>query len=209
MVMYHNCGGPRMASYIDSVSFTIFGDIPKQQLLEFDRQGGAASLAAGPSPGSATACPLARVIGASLVGKALFTPRKPLSSVIDPEAKPGGLGNRYPVDREDFREIQHPWSPERELDDGAVPKRTSKTRTGQGFWALSFCFAIEELRSQPASSAGSIQARANGRRLRSKYWLDVSRSRPDCAAKDSGELMAVSALCSFISLTRTRRGKPG
>jgi hypothetical protein len=40
-----------MASYIDSVSFTIFGDIPKQQLLEFDRQGGAASLAAGPSPG--------------------------------------------------------------------------------------------------------------------------------------------------------------
>jgi hypothetical protein len=36
MVMYHNCGGPRMASYIDSVGSTIFGDIPKQQLLELE-----------------------------------------------------------------------------------------------------------------------------------------------------------------------------
>jgi len=36
MVMYHNCGGPRMASYIDSVGSTIFRDVPKQQLLEFE-----------------------------------------------------------------------------------------------------------------------------------------------------------------------------
>jgi hypothetical protein len=35
VVMYHNCGGERMASYIDSVSKTIYGDVPKQQLLDF------------------------------------------------------------------------------------------------------------------------------------------------------------------------------
>jgi hypothetical protein len=35
MVMYHNCGGERMASYIDSVSKTIYGDVPKQELLDF------------------------------------------------------------------------------------------------------------------------------------------------------------------------------
>ena len=36
MVMYHNCGGERMASYIDSVSSTIYGDTPKQLLLDFE-----------------------------------------------------------------------------------------------------------------------------------------------------------------------------
>jgi hypothetical protein len=36
MVMYHNCGGERLASYIDSVSQTIYGDTPKQSLLEFE-----------------------------------------------------------------------------------------------------------------------------------------------------------------------------
>lgn len=37
MVMYHNCGGPRLASYIDSVTQTIYGDIPKEQLtLDFE-----------------------------------------------------------------------------------------------------------------------------------------------------------------------------
>ena len=36
MVMYHNCGGERMTSYIDSVSQTIYGDTPKQSLLEFE-----------------------------------------------------------------------------------------------------------------------------------------------------------------------------
>ncbi|HLJ45329.1 MAG TPA: hypothetical protein VKU01_04945 [Bryobacteraceae bacterium] len=35
MVMYHNCAGERMASYIDSVSATIYGDVPKQELLDF------------------------------------------------------------------------------------------------------------------------------------------------------------------------------
>jgi hypothetical protein len=35
MVIYHNCGGERMASYIDSVSKTIYGDVPKQELLDF------------------------------------------------------------------------------------------------------------------------------------------------------------------------------
>jgi hypothetical protein len=33
IVIYHNCGGERMASYINSVSQTIHGDIPKQELL--------------------------------------------------------------------------------------------------------------------------------------------------------------------------------
>jgi len=33
MVIYHNCGGERMASYINSVSKTIYGDIPKEELL--------------------------------------------------------------------------------------------------------------------------------------------------------------------------------
>lgn len=35
MVMYHNAGGPRIASYIDSVSETIWGDVPKGELLQF------------------------------------------------------------------------------------------------------------------------------------------------------------------------------
>ncbi len=35
MVMYHNCGGERMASYIDSVHGNLFGDVPKEELLEF------------------------------------------------------------------------------------------------------------------------------------------------------------------------------
>ena len=34
IVMYHNCGGERMASYIESVGRTIYGDIPKQELLD-------------------------------------------------------------------------------------------------------------------------------------------------------------------------------
>ncbi len=36
IVIYNNCGGERMASYIDSVGQTIYGDTPKQLLLEFE-----------------------------------------------------------------------------------------------------------------------------------------------------------------------------
>lgn len=35
MVMYHNCAGPRIASYIDSVGQTIYGDVPRDELLRF------------------------------------------------------------------------------------------------------------------------------------------------------------------------------
>jgi hypothetical protein len=35
MVMYHNCGGERLASYIRSTSHTIYGDVPEQELLDF------------------------------------------------------------------------------------------------------------------------------------------------------------------------------
>ena len=35
MVMYHNCGGERMASYIRSVGRTMFADVPRQELLDF------------------------------------------------------------------------------------------------------------------------------------------------------------------------------
>ncbi|MGO9257520.1 MAG: hypothetical protein ACLQU1_14590 [Bryobacteraceae bacterium] len=35
MVMYHNCGGERMAGYIRNVSSTIYGDVPQQELLDF------------------------------------------------------------------------------------------------------------------------------------------------------------------------------
>ena len=35
MVMYHNCGGERMASYVASVSRTMYGDVPPQELLDF------------------------------------------------------------------------------------------------------------------------------------------------------------------------------
>ncbi len=35
IVMYHNCAGERMASYISSVGKTMYGDIPAQQLLDF------------------------------------------------------------------------------------------------------------------------------------------------------------------------------
>ena len=36
MVMYHNCGGERMASYIDSMTGTVYGDLPKQDALDFE-----------------------------------------------------------------------------------------------------------------------------------------------------------------------------
>jgi hypothetical protein len=36
MVMYHNCGGPRMASYIRSMSSGAFADLTAQQMLEFE-----------------------------------------------------------------------------------------------------------------------------------------------------------------------------
>jgi len=35
MVMYHNCGGERLATYIRSVGRTIYGDVPPQELLGF------------------------------------------------------------------------------------------------------------------------------------------------------------------------------
>jgi len=35
MVMYHNCGGERMAGYIHAVGQTIYGDVPPQELLDF------------------------------------------------------------------------------------------------------------------------------------------------------------------------------
>jgi hypothetical protein len=35
VVMYHNCAGERMASYIDHVGATLYGDVPKEELLEF------------------------------------------------------------------------------------------------------------------------------------------------------------------------------
>jgi hypothetical protein len=35
MVMYHNCGGERMASYIRSVGTNLYGDVPPQELLDF------------------------------------------------------------------------------------------------------------------------------------------------------------------------------
>jgi hypothetical protein len=35
MVMYHNCGGERMAGYVDNVGSSIYADIPKQELLDF------------------------------------------------------------------------------------------------------------------------------------------------------------------------------
>ncbi len=35
IVMYNNCAGERMAGYIDSVSQTLYGDVPPQQLLDF------------------------------------------------------------------------------------------------------------------------------------------------------------------------------
>ncbi len=35
IVMYNNCAGERMAGYISSVSQTLYGDVPPQQLLDF------------------------------------------------------------------------------------------------------------------------------------------------------------------------------
>jgi len=35
MVMYHNCGGERMAGYIRTVGRTIYGDVPGHELLDF------------------------------------------------------------------------------------------------------------------------------------------------------------------------------
>jgi hypothetical protein len=35
MVIYHNCAGERMAGYINTVGSTIYGDVPKQELLDF------------------------------------------------------------------------------------------------------------------------------------------------------------------------------
>jgi len=35
IVIYHNCGGERMAEYIESVQQTLYGDVPQQELLDF------------------------------------------------------------------------------------------------------------------------------------------------------------------------------
>jgi hypothetical protein len=35
IVIYHNCGGERMAEYIESVHQTLYGDVPQQELLDF------------------------------------------------------------------------------------------------------------------------------------------------------------------------------
>ena len=35
IVIYHNCGGERLASYTNSVAKTMFGDVPAQELLDF------------------------------------------------------------------------------------------------------------------------------------------------------------------------------
>jgi hypothetical protein len=35
IVIYHNCGGERMADYVNNVGSSMFGDIPKQELLDF------------------------------------------------------------------------------------------------------------------------------------------------------------------------------
>lgn len=35
IVIYHNCGGERMAAYINNVGSSIFADVPKQELLDF------------------------------------------------------------------------------------------------------------------------------------------------------------------------------
>ena len=35
IVMYNNCAGERMAGYISSVSQTLYGDVPQQELLDF------------------------------------------------------------------------------------------------------------------------------------------------------------------------------
>jgi hypothetical protein len=35
VVMYNNCGGPRLASYVNSVSKTIFGDLSPEEVLDF------------------------------------------------------------------------------------------------------------------------------------------------------------------------------
>jgi hypothetical protein len=36
MVMYHNCGGPRMASYIHRMASGAFADFTDQQMLDFE-----------------------------------------------------------------------------------------------------------------------------------------------------------------------------
>ncbi len=36
MVMYHNCGGERMARYVHNVTRTLFADLDAQDLLEFE-----------------------------------------------------------------------------------------------------------------------------------------------------------------------------
>jgi hypothetical protein len=35
MVMYHNCGGERMANYVRGAGRTLYGDVPAQELLDF------------------------------------------------------------------------------------------------------------------------------------------------------------------------------
>ncbi len=35
VVIYHNCAGERMAGYINTVGSTLYGDVPKQELLDF------------------------------------------------------------------------------------------------------------------------------------------------------------------------------
>jgi hypothetical protein len=38
MVMYHNCGGPRLATFLDSVTANMWGDLSPQQALDFQQR---------------------------------------------------------------------------------------------------------------------------------------------------------------------------
>jgi len=35
LALYNNCGGPRMASYIQSIGETVYGDLPREQVAQF------------------------------------------------------------------------------------------------------------------------------------------------------------------------------
>ena len=36
VVMYNNCGGERMALYVDNIGSTLYGDLSKQELIDFN-----------------------------------------------------------------------------------------------------------------------------------------------------------------------------
>ena len=171
MVMYHNCGGERLAGYIRSVGGDHYGDVPPQELLDFHYRvldyGQEKDLAELPQDGSFRRLRLPR-------GQARAR-------------SPGGredaalAGHRYRYsDRRHVQQVHARRHPRRGA--GGLPRRRR--------WRDPFAQVVGDEAGQPAGRGRSDQAdpgrwigfRAAARMTRDgeQRWRRISARRPSC-----------------------------